>query len=137
MGTTNTHYVMFGILIQNKDEVEQFFLEDHYDLLNQYEDNGYKEEITPTPSGFHVIADGMNCEYVVVGKILQKGLQHIEFTRIPGWYKPGNPGEFITFPFNDAALEQQFYEFLSKLEQQLNINFADKKFEFIVFTHWH
>lgn len=127
MGVATTHYIMFGVAIRDKAEVKQFFqsTEDKYAFLDQYDDNGYKEEITPTASGLHIITDGMNGEYVVVGKIIQKGLQGIEFTELPNDEIPR------------MIVEQNLFKQLVELDQQLGTTFAAKEFQYIVFTHWH
>lgn len=131
MGVATTHYIMFGVAIRDKAEVKQFFqsTEDKYAFLDQYDDNGYQEEITPTASGLHIISDGMNGEYVVVGKIIQKGLDGLDFTQIPLMATMATQQEI--------SAKYELFLKLRELDEQLGTGFARKDIQHIVFTHWH
>ena len=124
MGVASTHYVVLGVAITDEVQVKEFFrmTEEQFALMDGYDDNGYKEEISPTESGIHVIQDGMNGQYVVVGKILAKGvhsgLDLIEVSKINKQYK-------------------KIYPEILKLDRALGTKFGLLEAKVIVFTHWH
>jgi len=124
MGVAATHYVVLGVAITDEAQVKEFFRinEDHLDFMDGYDDNDYKDEITPNESGIHVIVDGMSGKYVVVGKILAKGIEGgLELTKV-----------------SDIARQyRNFYQEVLKLDQVLGTKFGGLDAEVIVFTHWH
>jgi hypothetical protein len=122
MGVAATHYVVLGVVITDEAQVKEFFRtnEDHLDFMDGYDDNAYKNEITPNESGIHVIVDGMSGKYVVVGKILAKG-SWLEFTKVS----------------DIASQYRKFYQEVLKLDQVLGTKFGGLDAEVIVFAHWH
>lgn len=124
MGVDATHYVVLGVAITDEAQVEEFFRinEKHLEFMDGYDDNGYREEITPNESGIHVIMDGMNGKYVVVGKILTKGIEGgLEFTEVS----------------NIGKQYKKFYQEVLKLDQVLGTKFGRLDVKVIAFTHWH
>lgn len=129
MGVAATHYVVLGVALKDKKKVKEFFAleEPHRDFIEKYDDNGYKDKPTKTDSGIHMIVDGMCGEYVVVGKILSKGLEE------------GMP--FTQMPSVDAVERAQdrldvFREIL-RIDEALGTNFSELPLQYIAFTHWH
>lgn len=126
MGVAATHYVVLGVAITDKAQVKEFFRISEeqlpLDFMDGYDDNGYKEEITPSKSGIHVISDGMNGKYVVVGKILAKGIEGgLDFTEV-----------------SDISKQyRKFYSEVLKLDQMLGTKFGGLDAKVIAFTHWH
>ena len=120
MSVNATHYVVFGVVITDEIQVNDFFKieESHLDFMEDYHDNPYDPKIIPNKSGINVIADGMNGEYVVVGKILAKSNTGLELIEL-------NP-EILDI--KDNYLE---------LDETLGTNFRNLNFKYIVFTHWH
>ena len=117
MGVATTHYVVLGVAITEEAQIKEFIhsSEEHLEFMDGYYDNGYREEITPNESGIHVIVDGMSGKYIVVGKILAKG---IEVSDIGKQYR-------------------KFYPKVLKLDQVLGTQFGSLDAKVIAFTHWH
>ena len=129
MSTDATQYVVLGVAITYKEEVKKFFsvVEEHYKFIDGFRDSGYNEEITPTESGIHIISDGMSGKYVVVGKIIAKGIERgLPFTEIST--------RDIT---NEYRKGHSFYSEVLKVDQALGTNFGDLDANIIAFTHWH
>jgi hypothetical protein len=119
-----THYVVLGVSITDREEVKKFFSinEEFYKFLDGYKDNSYQEKITDSESGIHVISDGMSGKYVVVGKILAKGIESgLPFTEV------------------DEIAEQycEFYKHVRVLDRVLGTKFGTLSAKIIAFTHWH
>lgn len=133
MGVATTHYLMLGVVIQDKQEVKQFFqnTSEKYELIDEYDDNGYKDEITPTPSGLHIIADGMNGGYVVFGKILAKDLQGLELTTFDLLTPPGDVVPSWKKTYNEI------YPEILKIDEKFGTKIGGKDPQIIAFTHWH
>jgi len=124
MGVAATHYVVLGVAITEEAQVKEFFRldEEHHELMDTYDDNGYKEEISPSESGIHVIVDGMNGKYVVVGKILAKGV---------------HSGLDLTEVSDINKQYKKIYPEILKLDQALGTKFGGLDAKVIAFTHWH
>jgi len=133
MSVHATHYVVYGVAITDEKKVKDFFAleESHDDLLHdEYYDNPYKEEITPTKSGIHIIVDGMNSGYVVIGKIIAKGLENgLEFTKVPLPYKKQTKIE--------GTLGSGLLRTIIDLDKILGTKFRNLTLQYLVFTHWH
>ena len=132
MGSEVVHYVVLGVSINDKAEVKKFFglTEGQYELMDAYHDNTYQEGITPTASGIHIISDGMNGDYVVVGKILQKAIYNgLKLMEIPTSHQDGTD-EFI-------QQYRDIYPEIEKLDQGLGTKFGGMYAKVIVFSHWH
>ena len=129
MGVQATHYGMYGIVVDDKVKVKELFRkEEHYEvLLNDYDDNGYREEISPTESGFHAIVDGMNGGYFVIGEILFKSLDGLP----AGLLLRGDA--LKPKPKNKKKL----LEVIQTLENDLQLGLNELKPEFVIFTHYH
>jgi len=89
MSINNTYYTVAGIRFNSVEEFKGYLKprlftdtsEEYYNLyVEPFDDNGYNEKITKTESGLHVIMDGFNGSYVIVGKILKKSLYSLEMT---------------------------------------------------------
>lgn len=126
MGVAATHYVVLGVALTNKAQIKKFFRisEEHLDFCDKYDDNGYKDKPTPTESGIHMIVDGMSSNYIVVGKILSKGLEE------------GMPFTQLTLDDNERDMGDIFPE-LRKIDRALGTDFSDLPLQYIAFTHWH
>jgi hypothetical protein len=124
MGVAATHYVVLGVAITDEAQVKEFFRinEEHLEFMDGYDDNGYREEITPSESGIHVIVDGMNGKYIVVGKILAKGIEG---------------GLDLTEVSDIGKQYRKFYPEVLKLDQVLGTKFGGLDAKVIAFTHWH
>ncbi len=75
MSVNRVDYVVAGVAITGKEAVSAFFDAQSKlpgEQLEGYGDNEYKEKITKNASVVHVIQDGMNCDYIVIGRILVK-----------------------------------------------------------------
>lgn len=121
MGVSVTHYVVHGVLV--RDDVKEYFrLTENAD---EYNDNPYKDKISETPLGIHIIDDGMNGEYSVAGKILFKsnyGLPVEKMEKIP---------IFNEYDHDDLR------ERLKELDRQFGTSYASKLIRTLVFSHWH
>ena len=131
MGSSAVHYVVLGVVLRQEDKVKDFFrlTEDQYEILDEYYDNPYDKEVTPTKSGIHIISDGMSSEYVIVGKILQKTFesQGLSLMSLP-----------IGALANDMQEEyKEIYPSVLELDKRLGTKFGGMQAEFIVLTHWH
>ena len=69
MGTERRDYIMLGAKLPYEaiDANEQ-------ELLDAYWDNAYEDEVKEH-GGITMVADGMNGHYVILGKVLMKGLE--------------------------------------------------------------
>ncbi len=78
MGVERTHYVIVGVRFKYDDVAER---PDFEELQDEMEDNGYKVEITEK-NGLTMVSDGMNGEYVVIGRVLAKAIDSdgLDFT---------------------------------------------------------
>ena len=127
MGVSTTHYVVIGVSLTDEKLIKEFskINEDHYDELNDhYYDNPYKREITPTESGIHIIADGMCGKYVVVGKIITKGLEE-------------NGLKFTELGFVRLKYYSEIYPEVLKLDKMLGTEFGMLEAKILVFSHYH
>jgi len=71
MGVQRTHYVMLAA----KLPFDTFDFDKDYKKYHQYEDNGYEFKVTEH-NGLTIISDGMNGEYVFIGKVIKKVLEY-------------------------------------------------------------
>jgi hypothetical protein len=127
MGVAATHYVVLGVALKNKAQVKKFFgiSEKFLDFTDKYNDNGYKDKPTKTDSGIHMIVDGMCGEYIVIGKILSKGVDDgLPFTQMPT--------ELIALGEATKIMEE-----ISKIDNVMETTFSELPLEYIAFTHWH
>lgn len=121
MSVSITHYVVHGVLV--RDNVKEYFrlTEDAED----YNDNSYRDEVSETPLGIHIIDDGMNAGYSVAGKILFKsncGFPVDEMEKIP------------------VFTEQDHRDLRKKLirfDNEFGTSYANKAIRTLVFSHWH
>lgn len=124
MGSEATHYVVVGVVINDREEVKQFFdiAEEHFKVCEEYHDNPYKDNITETSSGIHIISDGMSGRYVVIGKILEKAIyEGISLTEIDDFKK----------------IYRKIYPAVKELDEKLGTKFGGLDPRVVVFTHWH
>lgn len=128
MGVSATHYVVFGVVEQDKAKVKDFFRNTENDDEHhvKYYDNGYRSEVTPNESGVHVIEDGMLGCYVVLGKILYKSLNGPCFVRMTDFESRVKKEDGLAIAKAAQALDAKFASRFSKLKHEL-----------IVFTHYH
>jgi hypothetical protein len=131
MGVATTHYCIFGVMETDKKKVKEFFSlnEKHLDFMDGYDDNGYKDEVTPNESGIHVIVDGMNGGYVVIGKIMFKSLEGFPLE------------EMLKIKQPKAKEAVKIAKEITKIDQKLGTNFMVEQefptFGLYFFTHWH
>ena len=107
MGVNQTHYVILGIRVP--------FLE--REDLEDFHDNEYKSEVT-SQGLFTLVADGMDGEYIVMGKVLAKGLEHEGIS-------------FTTYEYD----EDESKEIGEQVCSILGIKFQAATLH--AFTHWH
>ena len=144
MGVAATHYIVIGVALTDKVQINEFFslTEKHFEFFDNYNDNAYKDQITPTPSGVHIIADGMSGKYVVVGKIIYKSLNGFKLMQIPTRedYSVVGAGAILNdFPGIESIVDQyrQIYPEIKNLDQELDTKFGAMDAKVLVFTHWH
>lgn len=123
MGVRVTHYVVVGIVLDDKSQIKIFnkCVEDNFEFFEEYDDNAYQKDISTTPSGIHVIVDGMNGKYIVIGKILDKGLED------------GLVRCNINPPNVDVMVEKSK---IDKVLEKVGID-SNLVVEYITFAHWH
>jgi hypothetical protein len=131
MGVAKTHYVVYGVVLTEKEDIEKFrdWNEKYLEFFDEYNDNGYRSEITETPSGLNIIADGMNGKYLVIGKILDKALD-----------EDGLSLNVLSVSLNSTDvlfLTQMLEKGLSKIDEKLGTDLMNHSFRYIAFTHWH
>lgn len=126
MGVAATHYVVLGVALKDKKKVKEFFAisEKFLDFTEKYDDNGYKDKPTPTESGIHMIVDGMCGKYIVIGKILSKGIEE------------GLPFTQMTLDDNERDMGDIYPE-LRKIDRALGTDFNELPLQYLAFTHWH
>jgi hypothetical protein len=74
MGVARTDYVIYGVNVPFNTVSED---EDQYDeWLDEYEDNGYEQEIKRGELGLTMVSDGMNGDYAIIGFVMAKALQY-------------------------------------------------------------
>ena len=122
MGTVRTHYVMLGAKLPF-DIIDR---EEDYEKFDAYEDNGYRPEIKEH-NGLTMVTDGMNGEYVFIGKVLKKALDH--------------EGLEVTDCLAFSQREMNVLENLIRSEfwEEFGEEFKDRDIGLSVwaFTHWH
>ena len=132
MGVSCTHYVVHGVVMKSKPAMKKFWdayeqTKDLMEFIDSYDDNAYRDKITKTKSGIHIVADGMCCKYVVVGKIMAKGRDEgIKLTQFPA---SGNL--LVIFASHHVAKE------IIKIDERLGTSFSKLPISLIAFTHWH
>lgn len=122
--TEQTHYIGYGISISDETRIKEFFNQDSdivEKLYDDYEDNSYKEEITPTKSGLTLIVDGMNGKYIFFGKIQQKALFYSGL-------------DYVVF--EDLNINQK-NEVIKESKKIFNFEVFKSDIKNVVFTHWH
>jgi len=119
MGTSATHYVVYGIAIT--DKVVSQILDLDCGVLDQYYDNPYKSEVT-NGNDIHIICDGMSGEYVVIGKIVSKAIESEGFDLK------------VLKPEEDSL---DIYKKIREIESKFGVTFNTDKIGFIIFTHWY
>lgn len=121
MGVHATHYVVLGVVI-NKEKFKDFrkLEEENYEFFEQFDDNSYEEKITSGPNNINIIVDGMSGEYIVIGKIIAKGLDGLPFTTL-------DIDQKVVYETGKAI-----YELFEKFNY---FEWVDVKY--IAFTHWH
>jgi hypothetical protein len=127
MGVAATHYVVLGVVLKDEKKVKAFFgkEEKFLDFTDKYDDNGYKDEPTPTESGIHMIVDGMCGKYIVIGKILSKGVDDgLPFTQMPT--------ELIALGEATRIMEEIY-----KIDVVMKTKFSELPLQYLAFTHWH
>lgn len=133
MGVAATHYVVLGVALKDKKKVKAFFAisEKFLDFTEQYDDNGYKDTPTPTESGIHMIVDGMCGEYIVVGKILSKGIEEgMPFTQMPG--------HDLAIDAVERVQERlDVFREIRKIDEAMGTDFCKLPTQYLAFTHWH
>lgn len=112
MSTNYNQYIILGI----KVPFDSFT----YEQLEDYGDNGYKEE-TGQNEGITAIFDGMNGKYIIIGKVLYKS-------------EINEPLEGII----DLNVQDDFEEarIAVKLNLLFKINYSNDVKLWLV-THWH
>jgi len=137
MGVAATHYAILGVAVTDKKKVKEFFgkEEKFLDFTEEYNDNGYKEKPTPNKSGIHMIVDGMNGDYIVIGKILSKGIEEgMPFTQMA--FDPESKTVTFSKQLRDADPVGILAE-IRKIDEAMGTNFASLPLQYIAFTHWH
>lgn len=122
--TEQTHYVGYGISILDEKRIKEFFNQDSdivEKLYDDYDDNAYQKEVTPTKSGLTLIVDGMNGKYIFFGKIIQKALFY----------------EGLDFHIFEDLTESQKKEVIEESKRIFNFEVFKSDIKNIVFTHWH
>lgn len=121
MGVSAIHYVVHGVAVT--ENVKEYFqrMEDS----DEYYDNPYKEEATPTKSGLHVIDDGMNGEYAVAGRILFKSQHGLPLKAM------------LKVPLFTGADHHRLREELRAIDVKYGTKYAEQMIQTLVFTHWH
>ena len=123
MGVERTHYIMLGVKFPfNIIDHDNLLDDGYYEKYEVYEDNGYEEEITEH-CGLTMVSDGMNGEYIFIGKVIQKKLDHEGF----------KPTDCLQFSQNEMKLLEHLIK--SKFEEEAKD--MDIKVSVWVFTHWH
>lgn len=127
MGVSSTHYIILGAKItpqQLKAQMppcpEDVCIEDWSCVfLEDYEDNGYQKKIT-SKNDLTSVYDGMCGEYVVIGKVLAKGVD----------------GDGL--PMTKAEYKQSdLLQIKNKIENHLGLKIDSDDIGLFVFTHWH
>lgn len=125
MSTNCTTYVIDGHLIDDKENVRELFAAwetDASGFMGRYVDNPYQEEIKKTDSGVHVVADGMNGDYIVIGVILSKtNNQTVPVRSLAPSHKNGS-----------KAIRECL-----KMEKALGVVMNVGEHGLIFLTHWH
>lgn len=73
MGVCATHYVVAGVKLHYKEAFPNSDSDSDSERFDEYFDNAYSDEII-NKNDISIIADGMNGDYVVVGKIIAKAV---------------------------------------------------------------
>lgn len=127
MGVDATHYLVIGVIDNNRKSVMDFFNEKseaYRNIIDKYTDDNYEEKISKTKSGIHIIADGMDGEYIVVGQIIDKSIEDgLKITRIP---------LNVAGPATDKIMEK-----IKELDEKIGTSFGKLEMSAICFTHFH
>jgi hypothetical protein len=121
MGVDTVLYVVYGVILDDLKDVQTYFDSDFDE--GPYDDNTYREEISITDSGLHIISDGMNGRYVIFGKIISKGLDSLPLS------------SFKTDRRSASKIEKTIAPHLSSIP--VFSSKADLEYQFIVLTHFH
>lgn len=130
MGVSLTHYIILGIAITDKAQIKKYFnISEEMDYaLEEFDDNAYEDEVTQNITGIHIIADGMACKYVVIGKIIVKDKHGLNLDETMGLKEI----EEI-----DKTTRDQIFKEISKLDFIFDTKFTLDQLKYLIFTHWH
>ena len=117
MSVYQTHYAVLGMKFSIKKLQKELECEDIYQsLFKSYEDDGHTEKVH-SKNGLTSIFDGMNGDYVIIGKVLAKGT-----------WETGLPMTKISYSEDKKAV----------IAKAITRNFnLTGKVELYVFTHFH
>ena len=119
MGTEQVHYIMLAARF-DCDMLD----DDSYEIMSAYDDNPYSQDIIEF-NGISSVYDGMNGNYLFVGKILTKGNQ---FEGLPVVECIVSDEEKLKV--KEAILRYWGHLLNKNTKNSLNISIY-------VFTHWH
>jgi hypothetical protein len=74
MSTQINQYLIYGVKLDYNEESEKHDEDALFEHFERFTDNSFTDEMNP--NGLHCLFDGMNGDYILVGRCLKKSANH-------------------------------------------------------------